>query len=84
MYFGNTSHGQTFWGNTKSGMSVEAVRSILPSAMTPDKPKTLNGAIENFSQVNYLKDSSGKLLVKSGDVISQRYEITELQCENIK
>ena len=46
MYFVNTSHGQTFWGNTKSGMSVEAVRSILPSAMTPDKPKTLNGSTE--------------------------------------
>jgi hypothetical protein len=40
--------------------------------------------IENYPQINYLKEPNGKLLVKSGDVISQRYDITELQCENIK
>jgi hypothetical protein len=46
MYYGNTSYCQTFWGNTKSGMSVEEVKSILPSTTAPDKPKILNGSIE--------------------------------------
>ena len=52
LFIGTLAFSQVLWEGTRQGMSVEQVRSLFPSAITPNNPGILDNGARELLRVN--------------------------------